>query len=289
MSKVKILTDSCAYITPAEAEDLGICIVPLNVTIGSETLLDNHPETTERFFQAQENALHNSSPMPRVSSPTPAQFETGYASLYRQTDQILSMHVSHRLSDTMRYARLGAENYMGRCSIQFLDTNSVLLGQGILVRAAAQAAAEGATIDEIVRLVRGMLPHVYTVLYVEEMDFLENSGRIGKAQAILGTMMQIKPLLFMEDGDIIPMEKVKTEPKMLDKLAEFAAEFDTLEEIVIFQRHADITAKSEALLERLNQLFPDQTFPIIQYNPLLASLVGPTATGMVVYEGLISF
>ena len=88
---------------------------------------------------------------------------------------------------------------------------------------------------DIVRLVRGMIPHIYLVFYVETMDYLERNGRIGKAQAILGSMLNIKPILFIEDGDIIPLEKVRTSEKGIEKLFEFVAEFDNLEQTAIIQ------------------------------------------------------
>ncbi|MFQ5576795.1 MAG: DegV family protein [Anaerolineae bacterium] len=285
MNKVKILTDSCANIDRQQAEALGIHIVPLTVTIGRETLMDGEPQATERFFKQQENGA----PIPTVSAPTVQTFEETYAKLHRTTDQILALHVSGKLNNTVTHSRYGAESFRGRCTIEVLDTNSILLGQNILVKAAAKAARSGADTDEIIRLVRGLIPHVYTVLYVEAMDYLERSRTIGKAQAILGTMMRIKPLLFMEDGEIIPMEKVKSPEKAIDKLTEFVAEFDALEQTAIIQRSPEPLPKTNLLLERLKQLFPDQKFPIIQYNPLLASFVGPTAMGVIVYEGLTNF
>jgi DegV family protein with EDD domain len=253
--------------------------------IDNEKWKDGTPEATERFFHAQEAGRE----LPTVAPPTVAEFEAAYAELHRQTDQIIALHVSHKLSKTYQQSRLGAESLLGRCSIEVIDTMSILLGQGILVKAAAEAANDGATLDDIVRVVRGMIPHIYTVFYVETMDYLERSGRIGKAQSLLGTMMRIKPLLFMEDGEIIPLEKVKTQAKAIEKLDEFVAEFDYVEQCIIFQRKMEIIEPSRALLEQLNELFPGKKFSVIQYNPLLASYVGPTALGVIVYEGLDSF
>lgn len=285
MSKVAILTDSCAYIDSAEAEALGIHIIPLNLKIDGNLVKDGSTETTEAFFRSQERGHI----LPSVYSPTLQEFEAAYAKLHQRTDQIIAMHVSSKLSKTYAQSQLGAESLLGRCSIEVIDTHSTLLGQGILVKAAAQAANDGADLEEIVRLVRGMITHIYLVFYVETMDYLERSGRIGKAQSLLGTMMRIKPLLFMEDGEIIPLEKVKTAEKAIEKLTEFVAEFDTIEQSVIFQRHGRSSAPGRLLLNHLNQLFPDKHFSVIQYNPLLASFVGPTALGVIVYEGLDSF
>lgn len=285
MNKVAILTDSCAYIDPAEAEELGIHIVPLNLRIGHNLYQDGLAETTELFFRSQDA----NGPLPTVHPPTVQEFEEAYAKLHQRTDKIIAMHVSRKLSDTYDQSKLGSESLLGRCSIEVIDTHSILLGQGILVKAAAQAAKEGTSLDDIVRLVRGMISHVYLVFYVETMDYLERSDRIGKAQSLLGTMMKIKPLLFMEDGEIIPLEKVKTEDKAIEKLTEFVAEFDSIEQSVVFQRYTSGSRPGDRLLRQLRQLFPQKQFSVIQYNPLLASYVGPTALGVIVYEGLNSF
>jgi len=280
MNKVAILTDSCSYIDDQEAQALNVYVVPLNVTIGDQTFADGDPEVTERYLYYQENNL---GPL-TVSAPTIQQFEKAYAHLHKQTDQILALHVSSKLSNTLNQSKLGSEVLLGRCTIEILDTNSILTGQGILVRAAAKAANKGASIDEIIRLIRGLIPHIYTVLYVDSMDYLERSNTVGKAQAILGAMMGIKPMLFMEDGAVIPMEKVKTREKAIDKLLEFISEFDAVEQTAIFQRPLQPTPETTLLLERLEQLFPNKSFPVLQYNPLLASYVGPRAMGVIVYE-----
>ena len=285
MNRVAILTDSCVYLDPAEAEELGIHIVPLNLRINGQLYKDGSLEIAERFFRSQELGEI----LPAVHPPTVQDFEAAYTRLHQETDQIIAMHVSRKLSDTYNQSRHGAESLLGRCSIEIIDTHSILLGQGILVKAAAEAARDGALLDDIVRLVRGMISHIYLVFYVETMDYLERSGRIGKAQSILGTMMKIKPLLFMEDGEIIPLEKVKTEEKAIEKLTEFVAEFDTIEQSVIFQRSLHGSRPGKMLLDQLNHLFPDKHFPVIQYNPLLASYVGPTALGVIVYEGMNGF
>ncbi len=280
MGKVAIVTDSTAFLEPGAAQELDITVVPLNVHIGDETLRDGIDITPEAFFQR----LEQGGPIPRTSPPSVQTFERVYANLHTRTDQILSIHISGRLSQTLNHAQRGAESLLGRCKIIVVDSLTTSLGLGILVRAAARAAQEGANLDEIVRLVRGMIPHIYIVFYVDEMDYLERGRRIGRAQAILGTMLNIKPLLFVEDGEIIPLEKVRTHEKAVEKLFEFVAEFSELEQAAIVQRHATSTEETKMLLERLEQLFPRIEFPIIQYGPVLASHIGASAMGVVVYE-----
>jgi DegV family protein with EDD domain len=280
--KVAIITDSTAYFEPGDVEKLGIHVVPLNIQLGQERFLEGIAINSDELFRR----LSYGAPYPESIPPDSAIFEQLYIKLHKQTDQILSIHISRHLSKTIRQARLGAESLLGRCTIEIVDSMTTSVGLGILVKAAAKAANEGAPLDDIVRLVRGMIPHIYLVFYVETMDYLERSGRIGKAQAILGSMLNIKPILFMEDGDIIPLEKVRTTDKAIEKLFEFVAEFDNLEQTAIIQPSKHPKKEAALLQERLIQSFPKLRFPIIQYGPDLATRVGPNALGIVVYEGM---
>jgi len=280
MAKVAIVTDSTAFLEPGVAQELDITVVPLNVQIGDETLRDGIDITPEAFLQR----LERGGPLPRTSPPSVQTFERVYADLHMHTDRILSIHISGQLSQTLRHAQLGAESLLGRCEIAVIDSLTTSLGLGILATNAAKAAKEGADLDEIVRLVRGLIPHIYIVFYVNEMDYLERGRRIGSAHAILGSMLNIKPLLFVEDGEIIPLEKVRTHEKAIEKLFEFVAEFSELEQVAIVQRHITPTEETKMLLERLEQMFPDIQFPVIQYGPALATQIGPSAMGVVVSE-----
>lgn len=280
--KVAIITDSTAYFEPGEAEKLGIHVVPLSIQLGIERFLDGTEITTDELFRR----ISYGAPFPTSVAPNPETFEKLYAKLHPQTDQMLSIHISSHLSKTIQNAKVGAEGLLGRCTIEVVDSMTTSVGLGILVKAAAQAASEGASLDDIVRLVRGMIPHIYLVFYVETMDYLERNGRIGKAQAILGSMLNIKPILFIEDGDIIPLEKVRTSEKGIEKLFEFVAEFDNLEQTAIIQRSKHPGKDAKNLQDRLKQSFPNLNLPIIQYGPDLATRLGPDALGVVVYEGL---
>jgi len=280
--KVAIVTDSTAYFEPGEAERLGIHVVPLTIRLGSDQFLEGFELDTDELFRR----LNYSGGFPASYPPDPLVFEELYRELHKETDQIISIHTSGHLSKTVQRAQMGAESLLGRCSITVVDSMTTSIGLGILVKAAAKAAKDGASLDDIVRLVRGMIPHIYLIFYVESMEYLERGGRIGKAQAVLGTMLNIKPILFMEDGDIIPLEKVRTTEKALEKLFEFVAEFDNLEQTAIIQRNKQPHKEAKALQDRLEQSFPNLHFPVIQYGPDLATRVGSNALGIVVYEGI---
>ncbi len=280
--KVAVVTDSTAYFEPGTVEELGIHIVPLTIQLEGKRFKDGPDIDTDELFRR----LNYSNSYPMSFPPDDMIFEELYAKIHQETDQILSIHTSSRLNKTVARAKLGAEALLGRCSITVVDSMTTSIGLGILVKAAAEAANDGASLDDIVRIVRGMLPHIYLIFYVESMEYLERNGRIGKAQALLGSMLNIKPILFMEDGDIIPLEKVKTTEKALEKLFEFVAEFDNLEQTAIIQPNKFPNKETRTLQERLEQSFSDLQFPIIQYGPDLATRIGPNALGIVVYEGI---
>jgi DegV family protein with EDD domain len=133
-----------------------------------------------------------------------------------------------------------------------------------------------------------MLPHIYLVFAVERLDYLEQGGRIGPAQALLGNLLKIKPILLVEDGEIVPVEKVRTRVMALEKLADFVVEFASIQQVVILQsplENHDSFQVAE-LRDLLNVALPRQPFETVDYDPILACHLGPEALGVVVYEGM---
>lgn len=280
MARVRVVTDSSAELNPEVAKQLGITVIPMNIRFGDEEFRDGADISLEEFFRR----LEYSNIMPVAAPPPFRAFQEIYADLSATTDQIISIHVSSQLNRAYHVAHAAAEAFLGRCQIAVLDSASISLGQGILVKAAAEAALKGQSLETIVRLVRGMIPHIYLVFFVEALDYLEREGRIGKAQALLGAMLNIKPILIVEDGEIIPLEKVRTRPRAVDKLFEFVAEFAQIEEIAILQVGSE--GETEDLIQRLQQVFPNRHFPVLPYGPVLATHIGPSTMGIIVYEGM---
>jgi DegV family protein with EDD domain len=155
---------------------------------------------------------------------------------------------------------------------------------GLIVEAAARVAADGASLAEVVRIVRGMIPHMYSLILSESLVFLEAWGRLGPAQTLLGTMLGLKPIATMEDGDLLPIEKVRSYSRAIDKLFEFIIEFSHVEQMYLLQH--EFESEAAQLLERLELAFPEQEFPVIGYPPSLAVHIGPRALGVLVYEGV---
>jgi len=280
--RTRIVTDGDVTIDPQTAERLGIAIVPLTVRVGDEVYQDGDGERNEALLarmEAERTAVE-------IIGPTVADFRSVYARLSRTTDRIISIHSSARLSAAVRNARAAATEFLGRCDIAVVDSETTSLGLSILVERAAEMARLGRAQEEILRTIRGMILRIYVVMFTDSLDYLERSGRISPAQCILGTMLGIKPFLAIEEGEIIPMEKVRSRDKGLDKLVEFAGEFSFVEEIAILQPTSRPTNETLLLRDRLRGFFPDRDFPILVYGPLLASHVGPDGLGLIIYEGL---
>jgi DegV family protein with EDD domain len=208
--------------------------------------------------------------------------------LNRETEDILVIPSSSKLNGAYANAQRAASSFLGRCRIAVMDSLSASWGLGLIVEAAAEAAARGHTLDEVVRQVRGILPHVYLVFIVERLDYLEQGGRISPAQALLGTLLRIKPFLLMEDGDIQPLEKVRTREIAIEKLVDFVTEFASIEQATIVKSplDGDLSASVGDLHQQLGFVLPDQQIPVIGYDPVLACHLGPDALGVIVYEGV---
>lgn len=283
MAPVRVVTDGDAYLPAAWTRDTDITVVPLTIQVGDEVYRDRDGSRNETLLDqmAQERVR------PIVVGPTVEEFEEVYARLSRTTDSILSIHSSSPLSPIVENASQAAMAFLGRCDIMVMDSQCTSFGLGILVREAARMTRAGHSLGQIVRQIRGMIPHIYVVMFTDSLDYLQRSGRISRSQCILGTMLGIRPFLSMEEGEIIPMEKVRSREKGLDKLVEFAAEFLRVQEMAILQAVSYPTNETTVLQERLGVLFPKVApFPILVYGPVLASHVGPDGLGLIVYEGM---
>ena len=279
MARARVVTDSTAGLSPEECAELGITVLPLYVLIGQESLKEGVDIATDELFRR----MRTTSMIPKTAAPDVGDFERVYRELCRGSDEVISLHISARLSQTVQNAREAADLMLGRCNIAVMDSQSASAGLAILVREAARLAAAGMRLDDLVPTLRGLIPRVYMVFFVENLDYLEAGGRVGRAQALLGNMLNIKPLLILEDGEISPLEKVRTREKAVEKLAEFVSEFSQIEQLIILQE--ETTEDTVALRELVHESFPKLDMPVVPYGPVLGSHVGPGAMGVVVFEG----
>lgn len=285
MAKVRIVTDVTAHLEPALIEQYQITVLPIEVRFDDEKFHIGRSQDTERLFQQMADSPARST-QATIAINT---FHKAFERLSRETNEILVILSSSKLSKGYARARSATRPFLGRCRITVLDSLTASWGLGLMVKAAAQAAEEGQPLDDIVRLVRGLLPHIYLVFFVERLDYLERGGRIGPAQALLGTMLRIKPLLLVEDGDIIPLEKVRTRMMAIEKLADFVTEFAHIQQVVVLSSplNGDTDQLIGELKDQLSLALPSQDFSVIEYDPVLACHLGPEALGVIVYEGFL--
>jgi len=283
MAKVRIITDITAHLDPEVIAQHKITVLPIQIRFGEDKFDIASQEDARRFFESMDRGPAETTQATILSQIL---YET-YDRLSRETNEILVLVSSSSLSKGFERARATMRPFLGRCRIAVVDSMTASWGLGLMVETAARAAAEGTPLDEIVRLVRGILPHIYLVFFVDRLDYLERGGRLGAAQALLGTMLRIKPLLFVEDGDIIPLEKVRTHMMAIEKLVDFVTEFASIQNVVILSSPLDGGDRELIgdLRAHLSQALPNREFPVIPYDPVLACHLGPDALGVVVYEG----
>lgn len=282
-SKVCIVTDSTAHFTDPEfPRKHNVTVVPLAIHFGKETFRDGVDIDSAQFFARLKSS---NGTLPTAASPTPDQFTSVYEEVTRSTPQVVSLHLSSKLGRVWRNARTGAQPLVGRCNIQVIDSTTTSIGLGLLAERAALAAEDGATADDIVKLIRGLISRLYIVFFVESLEYLANNKRFNKVQAVLGSMLEIKPFLTIEDGDIVAMEKFRTRQQAVEKLIEFVTEFSTLEYLAIMQSAPEVTDDTRMILEQLALDYPGREFPVSVYGPSLGTFLGPEAMGVIVFEG----
>lgn len=219
MTRVRIVTDSTADLPKEFIVKYEITVVPLKVIFdGEEPLKDGIDIVTEQFYRRQVEKREVS----KTSQPAPVEFATVYSEL-SDGNSIISIHLSSALSGTFQSARMAKEMVPG-ADIEVIDTKSVSMGLGLIVLEAARAAGEGNTKEAILEMVSGMISNIQVFFFVDTLEYMVLGGRIGKAQAFLGSILNIKPILFLKDGIVNPYEKVRGKTKAIERLAQIVEE-----------------------------------------------------------------
>ncbi len=283
MARVRVVTDStAAFEDPRFPQTYGVAVVPLSVHLGSHVLRDGIDIDAEEMLQR----LPHLTVPPTLIAPPVSAFEAVYHELGRATDQICVVVHSQHFTDTYANAQTARSALLGRCEIMVIDSRTTSAGLGYLVEATVQAAEAGLPLDDVVRVARGIIPRLYSVFYVSTLDYIQQAGLIGEAQSTLGRMLGIKPLLTIEDGRLITMEKARTHAQAIDKIMEFVTEFTHIDRLCILQNTLRVTEQTQMLRERLALEFTSHVqAPVTLYGPLLASRIGPDAMGLVIMEG----
>ena len=267
---VKIITDSSASIPPDVVEELGLTIIPSLIHFGDEVYRDGIDLTTEQFYER----LTTDKTHPTTSVPTPQSFVDAYEKLAEETDEVAVITITQKLSAVGDVARQAVDLAQKRPSrVEIIDTTWALMSEGLIVITADRAAKEGASLEEVIEVVRSNIPRTDLRMAFDTLKYLERGGRIGKAQALLGSMLKINPVLGLKDGEIYPVGREHSRSKAIEQLYNFANSFSRIEEMAI----GDGTTpdEAEALAERLNEKFPAERIFRFKVSPSVGAHVGP--------------
>jgi len=275
---VKIVTDSLSDITSDIAQGLGITVVPLTVFFGQESFLDRVTMTTDEFYYK----LTHDPNWPRTTQPPPRDFIDVYNKLAEETDEILVITLSSKLSGTYESA-LNAKSLVEKeCRIEVIDSLTVAMGLGLVVITAAKAAQAGANLDELVDLVRRAMPRSHFIVYFDTLKYLAKGGRIGKAKGLLGAILSIKQILTVKGGEMSPLTRKRSRTAGMDYLYNFVAGFPYIEELAV--EHATTPDEADRLVERLGSVFPKERIYRSTVSPVLGTYGGPGAMAVTVLE-----
>ena len=277
-SPVAVVTDSTAYLPPGVGQKYGVGEVPLQVVLGSRS----GAETVEISPADVAEALRERRVSVTTSRPTPADF----ADVYRKAGAscIVSVHLSASLSGTFDAARLAAAEVADEgIEVRTVDSRTIAMGLGFAVIAAARAASEGADVDAVEERVSVAAAGTHVLFYVDTLEHLRRGGRIGAAAALFGTALAVKPILHVVDGQIAPLEKVRTASKALARLEALAVERAGDGPVYLAVHHLAAGEKAEQLAERLRSQVPGLgELHLSEVGAVVGAHVGPGLLGVVV-------
>ena len=202
-----------------------------------------------------------------------------YERVGQDADGIVSIHVSAKLSGTYNSAMQASDQAEGDCPIDVVDTEQASMGIGLTVLAAAKAANEGASMDEVGALVDSAVQRSHCMALLGTLEFLRKGGRIGKAQALVGTLLRIHPMIVLSEGEVLPLARPRTRRKGLQELKKACLQLGTLEALSII--YSTVQDEAADLAAELSSLLPDGVEPIVaRFGPALGTYVGPKAIGL---------
>lgn len=281
MPSIKIVTDSTGDLPKEIADDLGITVVPLKVILGEEEYFDGVDLTSAQFYSKLKTSAHH----PTTSQPSPDQFATVYKNLLKEgADGIVSIHISSELSGTVQSAKI-AKDMLSNQPIEVIDTKVTSMALGLIAIEAAHAANTGATLEQVVDIVRNAMNKIKVYFVVDTLEYLKKGGRIGKASAFLGTLLNIKPFLTLENGLVAPVEKIRGKNKALQKLIDkMRDELGKNRKIRASVFHANDIQIATKLAEDIRSQFDTKEIIIADLGAVIGTYVGPGTFGVTYFQ-----
>jgi DegV family protein with EDD domain len=273
---VAVVTDSTADLPPELAASRSITVVPLTLNFDGQSLLDGVDIKPEDFYRRLPGATTH----PTSSQPSPGRFAEAYSALLADHDNVISIHISEKLSGTYASALQAAEITDPK-RVRVVDSQLVSMSLGLISLTASAMASKGADLDAIESKVLNMRPHVQTYFSVATLEFLRRGGRIGRAGALLGSVLQVKPVLCIRDGQVTPLERVRTFERALNRIVELTREVDRGHGVCVIVGHADAQADAERIGRELEPIA--ETLMIQPLGPVVGAHAGPGVVGVGCY------
>jgi DegV family protein with EDD domain len=278
VSRVAVVTDSASDMDPARAASLGITIIPLIVNFGKDTYSAGVDLTTDAFWQRM---TAPDSPFPTTAACSPGDFQVAYQRAFDDgAEAIVSIHVAGTLSGTIKAAEVGAAMFKDR-EIQIVDSMSASMGEGILAELAVQMASAGASAAEIAQGVTSRREDIGVYLALETLEYLKRGGRISGAQAAIGTLLSVKPIIEIKDGRVETAERVRTRGKAREKLVELLAVRPIERLSILHTTNADVDEFAEQLIPKIPGGINRSKVTIDLVGPSVGPHLGPGCVGAV--------
>lgn len=265
-----VVTDSTSDVPDEWRKSHDIEVVPLKVMFGEESFRDGVDMNNEEFFAR----LATSSRLPTTSAPSPGDFAELYTRLAKDHDGCISIHIARSLSATAEAARVGAQSVEG-FRVNVVDSETVSMPMAFLCR----VAAECATLEEATAAVEKRTSKSRVLALLDTLRYVEMGGRVNRATAMIGTLLDLKPLLLMQDGEIKSLDRVRTRSRAIPRMVEFFEKDLPVEHVGVV--HAQAPEEAEQIAADLRRSHPDLEVPVGQIGCVLGTHVGPKALGLV--------
>ncbi len=271
---IRIVTDSTSDLPPALAEQLGVTVVPANVVIDDVNYRDGIDLTADEFYQR----LVACPRLPTTSQPSVGTFQAAYQEILEQGDEIVSIHVSSKLSGTVNSAEQAKASLGDSVPIEVVDSHSASIAVTLKVLGAVDAARQSSSHREVADEVRRDLSRTTAVFALDTLEYLQKGGRVGKAQAFVGSLLSVKPILTLVDGEVHPLERPRNHQRAMRRLIELTREKGQPVRLgVIYSTEQEWATE---IRSSLSDLLPEEEIVTARFGPALGTYVGPRAVGV---------
>jgi len=279
MDKIAVVTDSASNLPPEVAAQYGITIVPIYLHWDGRTYRDGVDITPDEVYRRLRENKH----LPHTAAPSPGDFLQTYLRLGRETEGIVSIHLPGELSGVIKAARLAADLAKEEVPVRVVDAGTAAMGAGFIALAAARVAAQGDNLDAVVQVAREVSPRVMVYAMLDTLKYLYYGGRIGRAAALVGAALQIKPILYINDNTVDVLAKPRTRSRALRVMLDEMARRVDGRPVHVAVLHADAAAEADLLRKQVEARFRCVEVLTSVFTPVMGAHTGPGLLGLAFY------